>query len=292
MNTTISRLVMILTVAVSSLVTTSFACGGGGNKGGGFSIGYSKNGFGVGIGVGGGHKSNLQKKNYHNNGNCQYNGGLNGQPNGGAYAFEPYYSYYICQPGDNFYTVSLKNYGTSGASKYVALFNRLPLNAALVPGQRLNLPAVTTSGRLTQSRAPAPFIDATSPTTFPNGTAKASSPATSKFASSSPRRVAGGDTKPAATEPALPKVTVGSTLLVDGQEFGEETGVARLRVSGLSLPIEVLEWSDTSAKIRLPEVEVTSATNADIEVLRADGSLAAKSGIELTPAETKLAQKN
>ena len=284
MKSSISHLVTALTIGVVSLSTTSYACGGSGNKGGGgFNIGYSKNGFGVGIGVGGGHKSNLQKKNYHNNGNCQYNGGLNGQPNGGAYAFEPYYSYYICQPGDNFYTVSLKNYGTSGASKYVALFNRLPLNAALVPGQRLNLPAVTTSGRLTQSRAPAPFIDATSPTTFPNGTAKATSPATSKFASS---------TKPAATEPALPKVTVGSTLLVDGQEFGEEAGVARLRVSGLSLPIEVLEWTATSAKIRLPEVEVTSATNAEIEVLRADGSLAAKSGIELTPAETKLAQKN
>ena len=275
MKITISNLVTFVTVGVATLATTSIACAGGGNKGGGgFGFGYSKGGFSVGVGLGGGHShhSNLHHKKHND---CQYNGGFNG-PYSTNPLYEPFHSYYICQPGDTFYAVSLKEYRTSGAARYIAQFNRLPFNTALVPGQRLLLPSVSPSGRLTQSRAPAPFIDATP-------TAKATSPVTSNFASS---------TKPVETEPALPKVSVGSTLLVDGQVFGEEAGVARLRISGVSLPIEVLEWTNSSTKIRLPELEVTSATKAEIEILRADGSLASKSGIELTPAETKLALGN
>ena len=40
------------------------------------------------------------------------------------------------------------------------------------------------------------------------------------------------------------------------------------------------------------EVELTGATKAEIEVLRADGSLASKSAIELTPAADRLARGN
>ncbi len=287
MKTTISKLVMALTIGVVSLSTTTFACGGGGggggNKFGGFGVGYNKGGFGVGIGVGGNYNGNKKLYNNNHNGNCDNNGGYNGQPYGGGQAYEPYYSSYICQPGDSFYTVSLKNYGTSSVSKYIAQYNRLALNSALVPGQRLVLPSVSANGRLTQSRAPAPFVDATTQGPFTNPTAKFAPAVASTLASS---------VKPVATEPALPKVTVGSTLLVDGQVFGEEQGVARLRISGLSLPIEVLEWSNSSAKIRLPEVEVTSVTKAEIEVLRADGSLASKTGIELTAAETQFVLGN
>jgi hypothetical protein len=87
-------------------------------------------------------------------------------------------------------------------------------------------------------------------------------------------------------------VAVGSTLVLDGQEFGNEQGVARLRVAGLALPVEVLEWTTSSAKIRLPKFEVTGATTAEIEVLRADGSLASKSSIQLTPAADRLALAN
>jgi hypothetical protein len=96
----------------------------------------------------------------------------------------------------------------------------------------------------------------------------------------------------APSEPALPKVTVGSTLVLEGQELGSEQGVSRLRVSGLSLPIEVLEWSASSATVRLPKVELAGALKAEIEVLRADGSLASKTGIELTSAAETLARGN
>jgi hypothetical protein len=304
MKTTISKLFVILTVGVVALATTNALADGGnkgnkGNKGGGNKGGFGISFGNVGVRVGGGN--NGLKKNG-NNGGCHNGGGYNNggynntcQTNGGVYgqAFEPFHSSYICQPGDSFYTVSLKEYGTSSNQYYVAKFNGLAPNAALVPGQRLVLPSISANGQLNVSNRPAGVGDTTpvqgfpftTPTTTPttSNLTQAVSSVTSNFASA---------VKPAATEPALPKVTVGSTLVLDGQTFGEEQGVARLRVSGLALPVEVLEWTNSSVKVRLPQVELTSATKVELEVLRADGSLASKSAIELTPAADRLAQTN
>jgi hypothetical protein len=99
----------------------------------------------------------------------------------------------------------------------------------------------------------------------------------------------------ASDEPAeapLPTVAIGSTLMLDGESLGDEQGIVRLRISGMALPVEVLEWTNSSAKIRLPEMDLIRAMKAEIEVLRADGSLASKSGVELTPAATRLALGN
>ena len=45
-------------------------------------------------------------------------------------------------------------------------------------------------------------------------------------------------------------------------------------------------------KIQLPKMELSRPVKASLEVLRADGSLASKSAIELTPAATRLALGN
>jgi hypothetical protein len=276
MKTTSSKLSVILTVAVAFAATSAFACGGGGNRGGGNYGGGNNGGYNNG------------------NGNCNYNNYNNGGYGGQVYgqAFEPFHSTYICQPGDSFYTVSLKEYGNSSKQYYIAKFNGLAPNAALVPGQRLVLPAIRANGQLSVSNRPAgvgdttpvqggPFTTPTTPTT--SNLTQALGTVTSSFASAA---------KPAVTEPALPKVSVGSTLMLDGQTFGEAKGGARLVVSGLALPVEVLEWTNTSAKVRLPQVEVTGGTKASLEVLRADGSLASKSAIELTSAADRLAATN
>jgi hypothetical protein len=93
-------------------------------------------------------------------------------------------------------------------------------------------------------------------------------------------------------EPALPRVAIGSTLMLDGKLLGDEKGIVRLRMGGLSLPVEVIEWTTNSVKIELPKMELGRPMKASLEVLRADGSLASKSEIELTPAETRLALGN
>jgi hypothetical protein len=284
MKATISKMCVILTVSAALAANSVFACGGGGggNKGGGGN--YI-------VRVGGGYNGGLGG---YNNGNCHTNkynnGAYNAQVNGQAY--EPFHSSYICQPGDSFYTVSLKEYGTSSAQFYVAKFNGLAPNAALVPGQRLVLPSIAANGTLRPANRPAGVGDTTPvqglPVTTPTTTTSSNltqvvSAVTSNFASA---------VKPVAAEPALPKVTVGSTLVLDGQTFGEEKGVARLAVSGLSFPVTVIEWTNSSVKVELPKFELTSPAKVELEVLKADGSVASKSAIELTPAADRLASTN
>jgi hypothetical protein len=90
-------------------------------------------------------------------------------------------------------------------------------------------------------------------------------------------------------EPMLPRVAIGSTLLLDGNSLGDEKGIVRLQISTLTLPVTVTEWTTTSVKIELPKMELGRPVKASLEVLRADGSVASKSEIELTPAATRLA---
>ncbi len=90
-------------------------------------------------------------------------------------------------------------------------------------------------------------------------------------------------------ESSRTRVAVGSTLMVNGQAFGDKAGGARLRVSGMALPIEVLEWTAAGVKVRLPQVEVTGSTPAEIEVVRGDGSLASKMPVELMASPEQLA---
>lgn len=85
------------------------------------------------------------------------------------------------------------------------------------------------------------------------------------------------------------KVALGSSLMLDGQAFGGTVGIARLRLSGTLMPIEVLEWTGSAVKIRLPQLQLAGSTIADIEVLRADGSLASKTPVELMIATEPLA---
>jgi hypothetical protein len=96
----------------------------------------------------------------------------------------------------------------------------------------------------------------------------------------------------ASAERPLATVAIGSVLSLDGQALGSEKGIVRLRINGLALPVEVLEWSADSAKIRLPELDIEGAMKAELEVLRADGSLASTTAIELTSAATRLALGN
>jgi hypothetical protein len=54
--------------------------------------------------------------------------------------FEPMHNVCIVLPGDTFETVSLREYRTNSNAGSIANFNKLSLNAALVPGQILMLP--------------------------------------------------------------------------------------------------------------------------------------------------------
>lgn len=297
-----SILSLIATFAAAGLIAASPVAAKNGNNGGNNANKSNSNvsrlvtqGIGIALSNGANHNDNHNGNHNGNHGNCNggYNNGgyNNGNCNNGGYdgnggivnvenqnfpgqAYEPFHSTYVVLPGDSFYTVSLKEYATSSNSKYIAQFNNLPQTAALTPGQVLRLPSISATRQLSPSRAPAAeSLQNTSNT----------SQVTSNGSST--------DAASTATETLRPQVNVGSTLLVDGQTFGNKQGAARLRVGGAALKIEVIEWKSSAVKIRLPELALDSTTNADIEVVRADGSLASKTGIELTtPTEVASAQ--
>jgi IPT/TIG domain len=90
-------------------------------------------------------------------------------------------------------------------------------------------------------------------------------------------------------QPPRTVVAVGSILMVNGQAFGAQPGGARLRINGMAMPIEVLEWTPAGVKVRLPQIEITSITPAEIEVFRGDGSLASTTPVDLTASPAPLA---
>jgi hypothetical protein len=82
-------------------------------------------------------------------------------------------------------------------------------------------------------------------------------------------------------EPTRVRVVLGSVIMLNGQSFGPQPGGVRLRVSGMILPIQVVEWTPNAVKAQLPQIELTGVTLADIEVVRPDGSLASTTPVEL-----------
>jgi hypothetical protein len=212
----------------------------------------------------------------------------------------------------------MREYGKPNFGATIAAFNGMSTGMRLAVGQELRMPVIHPNGSLTPSSAPAPapFVlpsqpivadplpvqglapqamqmnaDGGSmvpqgpfngPMSVPNGTV--SRPTTSALPAANIR---------VASEERLPStVAVGSTLSLDGQALGGEKGIVRLRINGLVLAAEVLEWSTDSVKIRLPELDLEGPMKAEIEVLRADGSLASKTAIQLTSAATRLALGN
>jgi hypothetical protein len=129
----------------------------------------------------------------------------------------------------------------------------------------------------------APQLNMSAPNVMPNQlpAAEAAQPATPA-----------ANIRVATPEESFPSVAMGSILMLDGQSLGDMAGTVRMRINGLALPVKVLDWSADGAKIQLPQLELATAIEAEIEVIRADGSLASKSAINLTPAATRLALGN
>jgi hypothetical protein len=198
--------------------------------------------------------------------------------------YHPEHCYTYVFPGDTWGSICSREYGNRNLWKNLVSYNGFRSGANLFVGQKLMLPVINSDGSLAASDAPAgtPFI-AQTPAVAPVETTQFSAPS-APSAPSAKLQIE--------SEPSLPSVAVGSTVTLDGQEFGSDQGAVRLRISGMALPAEVIEWNGSSAKVKLPAMDLTSAMRADIEVIRADGSLASQSAIQLTPATNRLALGN
>lgn len=270
MKTTSSKLIAIVTIiAVGLAVTTASAD----NKKGGFSISF-----------GGGSNKHWNFNTYPHHHVKK------------VYVTPKYYPVYdICYyplhricfvlPGDTWYTIAQREYGNLNLCHYIASYNSLPFSTQLFVGQQIVLPEVHPGGVLRASSAPmpAPFFPAAQPVVTQNFVSPAMN-ATPTAPSANIRQ--------ATEEVSIPSLAIGSVIVLEGQALGNDKGIVRLRLAEMALPVEVLEWSNTSAKVRLPQMELTGAMNAQIEVLRADGSLASNSAVRLTLASSNAANTN
>jgi hypothetical protein len=199
---------------------------------------------------------------------------VTGQTADAGQAFEPFHSTYNTLPGDSFYTVSLKEYGTSAEAGAIAQFNGMSQDAALTPGQSLVLPSVAADGTLSQSSSPV----AETVVAPANNTAAAGSVPVKTASFTTP---AGNDEE----EVARTQVPAGSTLLVDGQTFGSKPGSARLRIGGGFLKLAIAQWTPKAVKVSLPKADQSGSTDADLEIVRADGSVASRTALTVNSGE-------
>lgn len=237
--------------------------------------------------------------------------------------YHPHFRSCYVYPGDTWYSISKRIYGVEFLCKHIAAYNGLSMSSPLVAGQMLQVPVVNANGTLAASSAPmpAPFAaqggpigpqasmigpqsSPVAPQGLPTGlnsttiAPQGQSIAPTQNAVTTPNIQPSTSVTLATTvrtvneEPALPRVAIGSTLMLDGESLGTEKGIVRLRISGLALPVDVIEWTAGSVKIQLPKMDLSRPVTAELEVVRADGSLASKSAIELTPAATRLALGN
>jgi hypothetical protein len=271
MKTTTTNLIAIVTIiAVGLAASTASADNKNNKKSGGFSISF-----------GGG--SNKNWHNFHNfHHDHHYVKKVYVTPSYYDTCYYPLHRLCFVLPGDTWYTIAQREYGNTNLCHYIASYNRLPFSTQLFVGQQIVLPEVHPGGVLRASSAPmpAPFVPAIQPIVTQNFV----SPAVNATPT-----VPSANIRPATEEVSIPSLAIGSVIVLDGQTLGNDKGIVRLRLAEMALPVEVLEWTNTSAKVRLPQMELAGAMRAELEVLRADGSLASKSPVQLTLATSNAA---
>jgi hypothetical protein len=94
----------------------------------------------------------------------------------------------------------------------------------------------------------------------------------------------------APTDRPIPSILIGSIMAINGQPLGDNRGTVRLVVNGSPIALEIVEWSASAAKVRVPN-DLAAGIQAQIEILRADGSVVAKDAVQLV-AGPKVAAAN
>ena len=67
-------------------------------------------------------------------------------------------------------------------------------------------------------------------------------------------------------------------MSINGQQLGENRGTVRLIINGSPVALEIMEWTATEAKVRIP-ADLPAGLQVQIEILRADGSAVAKDAV-------------
>ena len=317
MKASMTTLVAVLTIGFLGLTASSaLAC-----HGGGFGGGY------------GGYSSNYYPS-------TEYVREVAVQ----APIFAPGHSLIIVLPGDSWFSICSREYGTSGVWSRVAEFNGMPQNLPLTVGMQLRLPVINPNGSLSLSSAPAMFAQGFNgglpqgiqQSNLPQGFAQGGMPQGGQFGQPNgpsqgngfapqqgqmgqPQGQQGpiappapGDGSPNNSLPGqpnaqpgltngqpngqptapnvgpsnrpLPSIMIGSIMAIGGQQLGDNRGTVRLIINGSPVALEIVEWNASGAKVKIP-ADLPAGLQAQIEILRADGSIVTKDQVQLAAGQ-------
>ncbi len=82
----------------------------------------------------------------------------------------------------------------------------------------------------------------------------------------------------------LPSILIGSLMSISGQQLGNERGMVHLNVNSTTRMLEIVEWTASSAKVKVP-ADLPAGIQAQIEILRADGSVVTKDTVQLVAGQ-------
>ena len=82
-------------------------------------------------------------------------------------------------------------------------------------------------------------------------------------------------------EPA--EAAAGSEVILAGEGFGPQPGQVLVHLAGLELEVEILGWYDLGVRLSLPDLPLAGPMEAELVVVRGDGTAANPLKITITP---------
>jgi hypothetical protein len=93
---------------------------------------------------------------------------------------------------------------------------------------------------------------------------------------------------PAAFSTDVDTAVVGGEVSIAGEGFGPEPGQVLVYVNGLELEAEIQGWYDLGVRVRLPNLPLAEANEAELVVVRGDAVAANPLPLTLAPVGTEL----
>lgn len=93
---------------------------------------------------------------------------------------------------------------------------------------------------------------------------------------------------PAAFSTDVDTVAAGDMVSIAGEGFGPEPGQVLLYVKGLELQPEIQGWYDLGVRVKIPELPLAEATEAELVVVRGDTAASNPLKFTLAPKGTEL----
>lgn len=81
---------------------------------------------------------------------------------------------------------------------------------------------------------------------------------------------------------SLTNVPAGSTIKLDGSDFGAQPGRVTIVAGNMILPTDVVSWTEKSVSLTLPQIEMPAPVQAKFVVHRANGSAAMETPFQLS----------